>query len=141
MVAAAFLELYRLHHAPAPGNYFDLAARNNISPCQNIDNFNPYLYSDWYAGLTNTKPQNCGQSCEDTYTLKGVTYLNMTCIDCQDIPQVADVSVMWQTIQFALVGTSEILASVASLEFFYSQVYYEVICISFSDLTTRLPSL
>lgn len=122
MAAAAFLELYRLHHAPPPGDYYDTSARNNISPCQNLDNYNPYLYSDWFAGLTTTKPQNCGQSCDDVYTLQGVTYLNMTCIDCDNIPQVSNVSVLWQIIQFSLIGTAEILSSVASLEFFYSQV-------------------
>lgn len=30
------------------GDYYDKSARDNISPCQNIDDYNPYNYQDWY---------------------------------------------------------------------------------------------
>ena len=33
----------------------------------------------------------------------------------------SSISVMWQAFQFSLVGASEILAAITSLEFFYSQ--------------------
>ena len=29
------------------GGYDDVSARDNITPCQNIDDFNPYNYQDW----------------------------------------------------------------------------------------------
>lgn len=89
-MVAAFVEMYRLDHAPTPGKYIisflllflslhwvvlcfegnlivtflfwwwsdvfspsfsggydDVSARDNITPCQNIDDFNPYNYQDW----------------------------------------------------------------------------------------------
>jgi hypothetical protein len=46
-----FQEIYRLDKAPKPGNYLDVSARNNISPCKNIDDFNPYNYQSWLAGI------------------------------------------------------------------------------------------
>jgi hypothetical protein len=90
----------------------------------------------------------CHQTCDDSYTIDGLKYLNLTCIDCDNIPQMSDISVMWQVgpllsvcliletasrlpssqslplqqaFQFSLVGASEILAAITSLEFFYSQ--------------------
>ena len=50
-----------------------------------------------------------------------IWYLNMSCIRCEKIPQMSQMSVLWQIPQFMLMGVSEILAAVASLEFFYSQ--------------------
>lgn len=45
----------------------------------------------------------------------------MTCISCDNIPQMSNISVFWQIFQFVLIGISEIMASITSLEFFYSQ--------------------
>lgn len=44
MLAAAFVEIARLQYKAKAGNYYDAAARDNITPCQNIDDFNPYNY-------------------------------------------------------------------------------------------------
>ncbi len=44
MLVAGFVEIARLQYAPSPGNYYDEDARNNITPCQSIDDFNPYNY-------------------------------------------------------------------------------------------------
>jgi hypothetical protein len=38
----------------------------------------------------------CHQTCDDSYTIDGLKYLNLTCIDCDNIPQMSDISVMWQ---------------------------------------------
>jgi hypothetical protein len=29
------------------GNYYDQSAQDNISPCQNLDDYNPYNYQEW----------------------------------------------------------------------------------------------
>lgn len=124
MVVAGGVEAARLAYAPTPGNYSDESARDNITPCQSLDDYNPYQYQDWYAGVDDTdKPAHCHQICNTTFTLAGstYTYLNLTCISCDNIPQMSGLSVFWQIFQFMILGTSEILASITSLEFFYSQ--------------------
>ncbi|RYY73467.1 hypothetical protein EON63_20030 [archaeon] len=36
--------LYRKRLAPPAGDYYDSSARDNITPCQSIDDYNPYRY-------------------------------------------------------------------------------------------------
>jgi hypothetical protein len=144
MVVAGIVEICRLKYAGEPGNYYDLNARDNITPCQNIDDYNPYRYQDYLAGVgdVDSKPANCYTTCSSYYESNNVQYLNLTCIDCDNIPQMSHMSVFWQVartlhcfvfsssrflfvsqiFQFFLIGTAEILASVTALEFFYSQV-------------------
>ena len=44
------------------------------------------------------EPMYCHQvaGCDSHYSINGLSYLNLTCIDCDNIPQMADISVMWQ---------------------------------------------
>jgi hypothetical protein len=43
---------YSIQSAPPPGNYTNSpSAIRNISPCQNIDDYNPYQYQSFEAGL------------------------------------------------------------------------------------------
>lgn len=123
MVCAAVVEIVRQRNAPPPGNYFNQRAVDNISPCQNIDDFNPFIYQQWQAGLTDSQPNYCTQTCNNTfYSVEdSMALLNLTCIDCDNIPQTSNLSVLWQIPQFTLIGISEILASITSIEFFYSQ--------------------
>ena len=44
MLIAAIVERVRVQYAPEAGNYYDVQARENISPCQSIDDYNPYRY-------------------------------------------------------------------------------------------------
>ena len=123
MVSAALVEIARQRSAPPAGDYFDPSAVANISPCQSIDDFNPFLFQQWQAGLSDTQPNYCSQTCNTTYYSEtdGLVLLNLTCIDCENIPQTSGLSVLWQIPQFTLIGISEILASITSIEYFYSQ--------------------
>jgi len=104
------------------------------------------VYSDAAA------PAYCRQTCSSTWFQTGniessnpydTLHLNSTCIACNPIPQVSRMSVMWQIPQFCLIGTSEVLASVSSMEFFYSQAppQFRSVVQSFNLATTALGSL
>jgi len=100
MLVAGFIEMARKSNAPTPGDYYDESARDNITPCQSIDDFNPYKYQQYLAGVgdVDNQPANCYQTCNNYYTdpTSNVVYLNMTCIDCDNIPQMSKLSVFWQ---------------------------------------------
>jgi hypothetical protein len=83
-------------HSTRTGNYYDQSAQDNITPCQNIDDYNPYNYQEWYQGGDVDEPMYCSQICDTTYVVGDQTFLNLTCIDCDDIPQMSNISVMWQ---------------------------------------------
>jgi hypothetical protein len=44
------------------GNYSDVRARENVSPCQVLDDYNPEIFYDWYSGESTDKPLHCQQS-------------------------------------------------------------------------------
>merc|ERR1712228_662865 len=50
-----------------------------------------------------------------------VTTIESACNNSNDAIYISDISIFWQVPQFMLVGTSEVLASVTGLEFFFSQ--------------------
>jgi hypothetical protein len=50
MVVAGLIEVYRRNNAPTPGGYADESARENISPCHSVDDYNPYEYQQWESG-------------------------------------------------------------------------------------------
>jgi solute carrier family 15 (peptide/histidine transporter), member 3/4 len=50
MVTAAIIEISRLKQSPLPGKFVDESARMNISPCHDIDDYNPLAYQRWLAG-------------------------------------------------------------------------------------------
>ena len=117
--------------------YADASARANISPCHNIDDYNPARYQQWEANtvicdshdilhicvqllltlhykiITTAAASakgNVDEQPSECYTLPdcdavpayyydastGTNMLNVTCIACEDIPQMSGVSVFWQ---------------------------------------------
>ena len=50
MAVAGLVEKLRMSEKADAGGYDDESARDNISPCQNIDDYNPYQYQQWEAG-------------------------------------------------------------------------------------------
>lgn len=145
MLLAALVEYFRRQTAPAPGDWYDASARNNITPCQSIDDYDPNVYQEWYAGINDAaQPLYCSQvsGCYDMVDLDGVPTLSLNCITCEDIPQMSSMSIFWQIPQFVAVGISEILASVTALQFFYTQAPLPMrsVCQALNLLTNALGS-
>jgi dipeptide/tripeptide permease len=128
MCVAAIVEVARIAYSPSQGNYYDVAARDNFTPCQSIRDYDPYTFQSYLANTNDDSNQGaplyCSQTCNDFYIdpASQQRYLNLTCISCDDLPQMSRLSVFWQIPQFFLIGVAEILTSITSLEFFYSQV-------------------
>ncbi|KAG5175873.1 POT family-domain-containing protein [Tribonema minus] len=72
------------------------------------------------SGNPADKPAHCWQvpGCNQ---LDASGFLASMCILCDVIPRASSLSILWQIPQFILIGTSEILASVSAMEFFYSE--------------------
>jgi hypothetical protein len=51
MIVAAIVEQARYDNRREPGGYVDVSARNHISPCHDIDDYNPYQYQRYLAGV------------------------------------------------------------------------------------------
>ena len=103
--------------------------------------YNPYKYQAWYSDHSKDEPVYCHRVSGCT-TLDASGLLSLECIDCDDIPRSSPMSVFWQIPQFMLVGTSEILAAITGLEFFYSQAPTSMRSVSqaLNLLTTALGS-
>ncbi len=157
-------------HAFGEGGYNNPVALDNISPCVNAVEYNPsayetywqfqrysdgkansYMHTEGYDPTTGP-PSHCWQTCDYTWLYPSnieysrpddVLKLNTSCIACDNVPQKSSMSVLWQIPQFFLIGTAEVLSSVSSMEFFYSQTpaSFRSVMSSFSLSTTAMGSL
>jgi len=112
MSVAALVEDSRKKNSPPDVTYLNatLTQLSNVSPCQNVDDYNPYVYQLWYSYPNDyEKPSSCVQICDTTDDSAG---LSLDCISCQPLPLMSNLSVFAQIPQFVLIGISEILASI-----------------------------
>lgn len=116
VICAGFLEIARRKASQEDGTW--PIGKDSISACQDIYDFNPLNFQEYYSGQASRRPKNCWQiSGCDNLNSEGV--LDLACILCDNIPQAASLSVLWQSFQFLLIGTAEILTSITAMEFFY----------------------
>jgi hypothetical protein len=137
MLAAAAVEQYRTQMVPDASSFE--SELENSSPCVNTDDYNPYLYQNATAipatGSPDVsgydKPLYChvgeGPRCEGRTSIIIINDFSyhaypFDCIDCDGLPQVSRMSVLWQVPQFFLVGVAEILTAISAINFFYEQV-------------------
>lgn len=76
------------------------------------------IYYNTHKG--HDRPLHCTQIL-DCETLTSDGLLDPSCIACDSPPRASELNILWQIPQFLLIGTSEILASVSAMEFFYSE--------------------
>lgn len=141
MLIAALVEYYRLQKAAEPHDYYNEEARNNITPCQDINDYNPYEYRSYIAGDKDDAPLYCLQVCDDIDAETNL--LALACIQCDNIPQQSHLSILYQIFQFGLIGTSEILASIPAYDFYFdeSPTNMRSIAQAFNSLTVSLGML
>ncbi|CAM9859499.1 unnamed protein product [Chrysoparadoxa australica] len=124
VVCAGLLEVARKHHlAGGPDGPFPIGVER-ISHCHQPQDYNPREYQRWFVdqGMA-AQPAHCTQleGCSTYEKVDGVLTLAIDCIRCNPIPQASTLSVLWQIPQFLLIGTSETLAAVTAMEFFFQQ--------------------
>jgi MFS family permease len=99
MAVAGLIEVYRKQNVPAACAYGEAVSgggfcQDNISPCKNVDNYDPNKYLDYLNGVPDDdgdspkEPTNC-------YTIEGCAPASLSCITCDDIPQMSTISIFW----------------------------------------------
>ncbi|CAM9302016.1 unnamed protein product [Ectocarpus sp. 6 AP-2014] len=127
-------------------NHVDHGDGAVLSPCRKARDYDPEQFQEYFntrnrASATAHRPAYCHQvpGCTD---IGPDDLLLLSCIVCDSPPLASTMSVMWQVPQYLLIGTSEILSAVTSLEFFYAEAPTTVRGVSagLNLLTTALGS-
>ena len=134
MLVAAYIEYIRIYYAPTEKYYTDIYTsstttstggtgvdRVNISPCINLNDYNPYLYLQYIHGVSTYKPTYChiipnctpskttSFSPSSSYSSTNQPNLHsdssdITCIQCSYIPQMSRLNILYQIPQYTLIG-------------------------------------
>eukprot|EP00752_Nemacystus_decipiens_P007795 g6962.t1 len=116
-----------------------------LSPCRRAHDYDPQQFQEFWKTRRELEPAYRPEYCHKVPGCNKIGVdglLSLDCIGCEAPPLASSMSVLWQIPQYLLIGSSEILSAVTSLEFFYAEAPTTVRGVSagLNLLTTALGS-